>query len=134
MRVLAIDLGDVRTGVALSDLTGTLAGRAFTIEERDMARLADAIAQLVQAEDVGEIVLGNPKNMDGSQGEQSQKSRAFKQLLEARLDIKIVLWDERLTSAAAHDILRQNGKRAAKHKKTVDAVAAALILESYLGR
>lgn len=133
MRIMAIDLGDARTGLAVSDLTGTLAGEAWTVAQSNMNRLADTIAGEVKARNVGDIVLGNPKNMDGSEGARSEKSRAFKTLLEARMDNKIVLWDERQTTVAAHAILHSNGKPMKRHKKSVDAVAASLILEGYLG-
>lgn len=132
MRTMAIDLGDARTGIAVSDLTNLLVGDAWTIEEHNMERLADAIAGEVAARKVGTIVLGNPKNMDGTEGERSEKSRAFKLLLESRMDNEIVLWDERRTSVSAHAILHANGKPMKHHRQSVDAVAASLILEGYL--
>ena len=133
MRVMAIDLGDARTGIAVSDLTRSLAGEAWTISDYDMERVADKIAQEAINREVGELVLGNPKNMDGSEGERSEKSRAFKALLEERLQINVILWDERRTSVAAHDILHANGRKMKNHRQKVDAVAATLILEGYLG-
>ena len=133
MRVMAIDLGDARTGIAVSDLTRSLAGEAWTISDYDMERVADKIAQEAINREVGELVLGNPKNMDGSEGERSEKSRAFKTLLEERLQINVILWDERRTSVAAHDILHANGRKMKNHRQKVDAVAATLILEGYLG-
>ena len=129
---MAIDLGDARTGIAVSDLTRSLAGEAWTINEYDMERIADKIAEEAQRREVGELVLGNPKNMDGTEGERSEKSRAFKALLEKRLPISVVLWDERRTSIAAHDILHANGRKMKNHRQKVDAVAATLILEGYL--
>ena len=130
---MAIDLGDARTGIAVSDLTRSLAGEAWTINDYDMERIADKIAQEALNREVGELVLGNPKNMDGSEGVRSEKSRAFKALLEKRLHINVILWDERRTSVAAHDILHANGRKMKNHKQKVDAVAATLILEGYLG-
>jgi putative Holliday junction resolvase len=132
MRVLAVDLGDVRTGLALSDATNTIAGRAWTVTERNMERLADTVAGEAAANGVGEIVLGNPRNMDGSEGPRSEKSREFCLKLQERTAAPVRLWDERQTTVAAHGILRANGRRTIKHKQSVDAVAATLILEGYL--
>ena len=132
MRVMAIDYGDARTGIAVSDLLGMLAGETFVITQWDPAALADTIVSEARARDVGTLVLGLPRNMDGTEGPRAEKSRALKALLEAR-GMTVVLWDERRTTVDAHRILRENGKKEKKHKATVDAVAAALILEGYLG-
>ena len=132
MRVMAIDYGDARTGIAVSDLLGMLAGETFVIAQWDPAALADTIVSEARARDVGTLVLGLPRNMDGTEGPRAEKSRALKALLEAR-GMTVVLWDERRTTVDAHRILRENGKKEKKHKATVDAVAAALILEGYLG-
>ena len=129
---MAIDYGDARTGVAVSDELGILAGETFVITQWDPEALADTIAAEAKARDVGTLVLGLPKNMDGTEGPRAEKSRAMKALLEQR-GMTVVLWDERRTTVDAHRILRENGKREKKHKATVDAVAAALILEGYLG-
>ena len=132
MRIMAIDYGDARTGIAVSDLLGMLAGETFVITQWDPEALADTIAAEAKAREVGTLVLGLPKNMDGTEGPRAEKSRAMKALLEAR-GMTVVLWDERRTTVDAHRILHANGKREKKHKATVDAVAAALILEGYLG-
>ena len=132
MRVMAIDYGDARTGVAVSDPLGMLAGETFVIAEWDPDRLADRLAAEAAARDASPLVLGLPKNMDGTEGPRAEKSRALAALLQAR-GCTVVLWDERRTTVDAHRILRENGKREKKHKATVDAVAAALILEGYLG-
>ncbi len=132
MRVMAIDYGDARTGIAVSDMLGMLAGETFVITQWDPEKLADAIAAEAAARDVGTLVLGLPRNMDGSEGPRAEKSRAMKALLEAR-GMTVTLWDERRTTVDAHRILRENGKKEKKHRATVDAVAAALILEGYLG-
>ena len=132
MRVMAIDYGDARTGIAVSDLLGMLAGETFVITQWDPAALADTIVSEARARDVGTLVLGLPRNMDGTEGPRAEKSRALKALLEDR-GMPVVLWDERRTTVDAHRILRENGKKEKKHKATVDAVAAALILEGYLG-
>ena len=133
MRVMAIDYGDARTGVAVSDLTATLCGDAFTIQEWDPARLAARIAREAREREVGRLVLGLPRNMDGTEGPQAEKSRAFQALLEAETGLPVTLWDERRTSVDAHRILHAGGKRMKAHKKQVDAVAASLILEGFLG-
>ena len=134
MRVMAIDYGDRRIGVAVSDALGVLCGDAFTMEEWNMARAAQRIAAEVKARDVGTLVLGLPKNMDGSEGERAALSRDFAALLEQETGLTPVLWDERRSSVEAHAILHANGKKMKAHRKTVDAVAASLMLESYLAR
>lgn len=133
MRVMAIDLGDARTGLAFSDETATLCGEAFTVEEWNQDRLALRITDEAKRRNVGRIVLGLPKNMDGSEGPRSEKCRSFADTLRSVCDIEVVMWDERRTSIEAHAILHANGKKEKKHRKTVDAVAASLILEAYIG-
>lgn len=132
MRILAIDYGDAHTGVAVSDPTGLLAGFTATIDAYRPEIVADRIAQLAKEHGAEELVLGHPVNMDGTLGPRSEKARAMKALLEERTGLPVVLWDERRTTIDAHQILRSNGKDARKRKKTVDAVAASLILEGYL--
>ncbi len=132
-RIMAIDYGDARTGIAVSDLTGTLCGDAFTIAEWNPERLAQRIADEVKTRQVGQLVLGLPKNMDGSEGARAEKSRAFGALLEQATGLPVRMWDERRTSVDAHRILHAGGKKMKQHKKQVDAVAASLILEAYLG-
>ena len=134
MRVMAIDYGDRRIGIAVSDALGVLCGDAFTMEEWNMARAAQRIAEEVRARDVGTLVLGLPKNMDGSEGERAALSRDFAALLERETGLTPVLWDERRSSIEAHAILHANGKKMKAHRKTVDAVAASLMLESYLSQ
>ena len=134
MRIMAIDLGDARTGLAVSDPTGTICGEAWTVEEWNMERLSETICTEAVARQVGQLVLGLPKNMDGTEGPRAEKSRAFSELLRKNTDIPVAFWDERRSSVEAHQILHANGKREKKHRKTVDAVAASLILEGYLGR
>ena len=132
MRIMAIDYGDARTGVAVSDPLGLLAGETFVIAQWDPEKLADQLVQAARDHGAETLVLGLPRNMDGTEGPRAEKSRALKALLEAR-GASVVLWDERRTTVDAHRILRENGKKEKKHKATVDAVAAALILEGYLG-
>ena len=134
MRVMAIDFGDQRIGLAVSDPTGLLSGEAWTMWEWDMERASQRIAEEAARREVGTLVLGLPKNMDGSEGPRAEKSRAFAALLEADSGLEVVLWDERRSSIEAHAILHAAGKKEKVHRKTVDAVAASLILQGYLDR
>lgn len=133
MRIMAIDYGDARIGLAVSDLLGMLCGEAWTMQEWNMERAAQRIAEEAKSRDVGQFVLGLPKNMDGSEGERAAKSRELRELLIKESGMPVVLWDERRSSIEAHAILHANGKKEKAHRKTVDAVAASLILEGYLG-
>lgn len=133
MRIMGIDYGDARTGLAVSDEMNILVGEAWTLNEWNPERVADVIAQEAQKRNVRRLVLGLPKNMDGSEGPRAEKCRDFAELLRSKTDIELVMWDERRSSIEAHAILHANGKRENKHRKTVDAVAASLILEGYLG-
>lgn len=133
MRIMAIDYGDERIGLAVSDLLGMLCGEAWTMKEWDMDRAARRISEEAAARQVERLVLGLPKNMDGSEGARAGKSREFKAKLEEQSGLPVVLWDERRSSIEAHAILHANGRREKQHRKTVDAVAASLILEGYLG-
>jgi putative Holliday junction resolvase len=134
MRIMAIDLGDARTGLAVSDPTGMICGEAWTVQEWNMERLAETVCSEAKARQVGQLVLGLPKNMDGSEGPRAEKSRAFGEMLRQNTDLPLAFWDERRSSVEAHQILHANGKKEKKHRKTVDAVAASLILEGYLGQ
>ena len=132
MRIMAIDYGDAHTGIAISDPTGFLAGYTTVIDAYRPEVVADRVAALVAEHGVEEVVLCHPINMDGTRGPRSEKAHAMKALLEERLSLPIVLWDERRTTIDAHQILFNSGKNAKKRKKVVDAVAASLILEGYL--
>ncbi len=129
---MAIDYGDARIGLAVSDLTGTLAGEAWTMEEWDPRRAAERIAQEAAKRDVTRLVLGLPRNMDGSEGPRAEKTREFAILLRECSGLEPDFWDERRSSVEAHAILRAGGKKTRRHKRTVDAVAASLILEGWL--
>ena len=132
MRIMAIDYGDAHTGIAISDLTGFLAGYTTTIHSRRPEQVLDAVGELIRAYGVTELVLGYPKNMDGTLGPRAEKAAAFAKVLEDAFHLPVALWDERRTTIDAHNILAAAGKNAKKRKQTVDAVAAALILEGYL--
>ena len=133
MRIMAIDYGDARIGLAVSDLLGMFCGEAWTMEEWNMERASLRISEEAKKREVGTLVLGLPKNMDGSEGPRAEKSRQFRELLLADSGLPVVLWDERRSSIEAHAILHAAGKKEKLHRRTVDAVAASLILEGYLG-
>ena len=132
MRIMAIDYGDAHTGIAISDPTGFLAGYTTTIDAYRAEVVADRICALVKEYGVEELVLGYPKNMDGSLGPRAEKAEAMAELLKSVTSLPVILWDERRTTIDAHQILFNSGKNAKKRKKTVDAVAASLMLEGYL--
>lgn len=132
MKILAIDYGDAHTGIAISDATGTLTGVSTTINLRNPKMVAAEIQALVQTHQAEVLVLGFPKNMDGTEGARAPLYRKFAALLEETTGLTPILWDERRTTVEAHNILAGAGKNAKKRKKTVDAVAASLILEGYL--
>ena len=133
MRIMGIDYGDARTGLAVSDAMNILVGEAWTVNQWDANALADEIVKLAESRGIERFVLGLPNNMDGTEGARAEKCREFAALLGSKTDIPIVMWDERRSSVEAHAILHANGKKEKKHRKTVDAVAASLILEGYLG-
>lgn len=133
MRIMAIDYGDARIGLAVSDMLGMLCGEAWTMEEWNMERASQRISEEAKKRGVEKLVLGLPKNMDGSEGPRAEKSREFREMLMRDSGLEVVLWDERRSSIEAHAILHATGKKEKNHRKTVDAVAASLILEGYLG-
>ena len=146
MRIMAVDYGDARTGVAVSDELATLAGEAWVIHEKNQKALVRAVADEVASRGIGRIVVGYPRNMDGTAGSRAVKCEQFAESLRAELSglqpngemsglqrsAEVVLWDERLTTMSAHRILSDTGKYGKKRKESVDAVAASLILEGYL--
>ena len=132
MKIMAIDLGDAHTGVAFSDLTGFIAGRCFTVHEHGRERLLSALMKAVDEEKPERIVVGLPVNMNGTEGGRAEKCRAFARELENRCGVETVMWDERGTSVTANRILSDAGKKRAKQRARVDALAAGIILQSYL--
>ena len=132
MKIMAIDYGDARTGIAISDSLGMLTGFTTVIHAYTKDKVAAAIQELIRQHQVEELVMGFPKNMDGSEGPRAALYQEFAALLETVTGLKPVLWDERRTTVDAHRILSQNNVRGKKRKNTVDAVAASLILEGYL--
>ena len=132
MKIMAIDYGDSRTGIAISDALGMLTGFTTVIHAYTPDKVAAAIQTLIEQHQVTELVMGYPKNMDGTEGPRAELYKGFAALLEQTTGLKPVLWDERRTTVDAHRILSQNNVRGKKRKNTVDAVAASLILEGYL--
>ena len=132
MRVMAIDYGDAHTGVALSDPTGFLTGSTHTIHSRKAPVVLEELVRLIREQQVDELVMGFPRNMDGTEGPRAELCRAFARQVEEAAGMPVRLWDERRTTVEAHAILSAAGKKTKQHKKNVDAVAATLILEGYL--
>ncbi|MCI6646369.1 MAG: Holliday junction resolvase RuvX [Oscillospiraceae bacterium] len=132
MRIMAIDYGDRRIGLAVSDERAILVGDAWTMNEWKPERAVKRIAEEAAARNVGRLVLGLPKNMDGTEGPRAALSRELAEQLRETTGLEVVLWDERRSSIEAHAILHANGRKEKDHRKTVDAVAASLMLEGYL--
>ena len=132
-KILAVDYGDARTGIAISDLLCSIVGSTTVIHSRNQEKTLNEILRLVNENSVGEIVVGLPKNMDGTEGVRAELCRVFAGKLEQATGLKVALWDERRTTVEAHNILSQHNYHGKKRKDTVDAVAASLILEGYLG-
>lgn len=132
MRVMAIDYGDARTGIAISDALGMLTGTTTVIHSWNPEKTAQEIARLTRENGVERIVMGFPRNMDGSEGPRAELYRAFAAQIAQTAGMEPVLWDERRTTIEAHQILSAGNYHGKKRKNTVDAVAASLILEGYL--
>ncbi len=132
MKILAVDLGRARTGLAVCDENELLATPAGVIGEHSMERLAQKIAAQAEERAVGGIVVGLPRNMDGSEGESARNARAFAETLRVLVKIPVELRDERGTTLTAHEYLNTTNTRGKKRKAVVDAVAATIILQDYL--
>lgn len=131
-RIMGVDFGDARTGIAVSDLLCSIVGTTTVIHSRNMEKTIAQISAMVKESDIGEIVVGLPKNMDGSEGPRAELCREFAQKVEETTGLPVKMWDERRTTVEAHNILSQHNYHGKKRKETVDAVAASLILEGYL--
>ena len=132
MKILAVDLGDARTGLAVCDPTEFLASPAGVIHETDFEVILKKVAQAAKEHRAQRIVVGYPKNMNGTVGERAEKCALFAQRLGELAEIPVKLWDERSTTVSAHNILNVTDTQGKKRKNVVDAVAATIILESYL--
>ncbi len=132
MKIMAIDYGDVRTGVAVCDRTEFLASPVGVIEEKSIAKAIEKIAHATKEFDVGMVVIGLPKNMDGTEGARAKKCRKIADMLSTILSIPVTVWDERQTTITAANILSENNTYKKKRKDIIDAVSACVILENYL--
>ena len=132
-RIMGVDYGDARTGIAVSDLLCSIVGSTTVIHSRRMDKTVEEICRIVKEQDVGEIVVGLPKNMNGTEGPRAELCREFAAVLAEATGLTVNLWDERRTTVEAHQILSDHNYHGKKRKNTVDAVAASLILEGYLG-
>ena len=134
MKIMAIDYGDAHTGIAISDRMETLAGFTTVIDSRRQDEVVAQIQKLIAEHGVERLVLGYPKNMDGTLGPRAEKCAALGEILQAATSLPLVLWDERRSTVEAHAILLAGGQHGKQRKKIVDAVAASLMLEGYLTR
>ena len=132
MRIMGIDYGDARTGVAVSDLLCSIVGSTCVVPSRNTEKAIVDIVKLARENDVGRIVVGLPKNMDGTEGPRAELCREIAEKLREATGLEVAMWDERRTTVEAHNILSQHNYHGKKRKNTVDAVAASLILEGYL--
>ena len=132
MKIMGIDYGDARTGVAISDLLCSIVGSTYVVPSRVPEKAIADIVKLAKENSVGEIVVGLPKNMNGTEGPRAELCREFAEKLKEATGLPVVLWDERRTTVEAHNILSMHNYHGQKRKNTVDAVAASLILEGYL--
>lgn len=132
MRILAVDLGLTRTGLAVSDELEMLASPLKTLTQKDFSVLLEEIATIAAEERAAEFVVGLPRNMDGSCGESAQRAQRFAEDLRQKTGLPVTLWDERLTTKSAIGVLNETNVRGKKRKNVVDTVAAVIILEDYL--
>lgn len=132
MVILSIDYGDARTGVAVCDKLEMLASPVTVIHEKNAENLADRIAEIAREKHVELLVLGLPKNMDGTEGFRAENCRLFASVLQQKINLPLDFEDERLTTVSAHNALNLTDTRGKKRKEIVDAVSAVIILEDYL--
>ena len=132
MKIMGIDLGQARTGVCVSDLSGFLAGRSITIAQHNRDKLLEEVCREAAAEKPGRIVVGLPLNMNGTEGPKALECREYAARIAQATGVETLLWDERGTSVTANRILSDAGKKRGKQRARVDAVAAQIILQSYL--
>lgn len=135
MRIMGLDFGTKTVGVAISDsLLITAQGKEIVRREKPdkLRKTLARLEELIEEYDVQEIVLGNPKNMNDTEGERVEKTKEFKEMLERRSGVPIVLWDERLTTVAADRYMMEAGIRREDRKEQVDKIAAVFILQGYL--
>ena len=132
MRVLAIDYGDARTGIAISDASGSIVGRTTVIHSRRPQQTAEAIAALVQESGAERLVMGFPRNMDGTEGFRAERTRRFASLVAEKTGVKVMFTDERLSTVEAYTYMNITGVPGSKRKGKIDALSAQIILQSFL--
>ena len=132
MRVLALDVGDKRVGVAISDLTQILARSLKVIQRSSHQDDFAAVSLLVEEYEVERVVVGYPRSLDGTIGAQAEKVERYAEGLAKALDMPVLLWDERFSTVSAERLMREAGLRGKKKRERIDAVAAAVILQDYL--
>ena len=133
MKIMGVDFGDSRTGIAMCDKSEFLASPLTVIFEKNFDRCLEKTAELAKSEKAKLIVVGYPKNMNNTVGERAEKCALFGEKLKEMTGIEVVMWDERCTTVSAHNYLNEVNVRGKKRKNVVDAVAAVIILESYMG-
>ena len=133
MIIMAVDFGDSRTGIAICGKSELAASPVCVISEKDFVKCIEKTSALAKEHHAEEIVVGYPKNMNGTIGERAEKCELFAHKLEELTDCPVKLWDERCTTVSAHNYLNVTNTRGKKRKAIVDAVSAVIILESYLG-
>ena len=132
MKIMAVDFGDSRTGLAMCDKGEILASPLATVFEKNFDRCAEKVAQLALENKAEMLVVGDPVNMNGTRGERSEKCRTFAEKLKALTNLPVEMWDERSTTVSAINIMNENNRRGKKRKEVLDQAAAAIILESFL--
>jgi putative Holliday junction resolvase len=132
MRILGLDLGSKRIGVALSDPDGTIASPLTTLERQGGQRDLAALAELARLHEVGAIVVGLPLHMDGRRGPEAEAARAFARRLAAATGLPVETLDERLTTVEAERALRESGRKGKERRAVIDSVAAAILLRTWL--
>lgn len=132
MRYLGVDFGDVRTGLALSDINGFLASPLCTFAEKDLNQVAKKISEVATEKQADKIILGYPKNMNGTIGKRGLRTEKLREAILRRYSGEVILWDERCTTISAHKALNETNTRGKKRKAVIDTVSAVIILQSYL--
>lgn len=133
-KILSVDFGDTRTGLAISDTTRFLASGIGYISPGGIEKTADAVAEIAKNEGVAAIVVGLPKNMDGSEGSRADRCKKFAFMVGERCGLPVAMFDERMTTMTASRYLNETNTRGAKRKKVIDTLSAQIILQNFLDR
>ena len=134
MRIIGIDFGEARTGIAMSDPMGWTAQGVCTVSERNPEKVAEKVCEIIKEYKAEKAVLGLPRNMDGSEGFRAEATRKFAEILKTKTDIEIVFWDERLSTVSAQRTLNETGFNPKKKRSVIDTVAATYILQGFLDK